>query len=159
MVAPNPGHPSLTQSRVLRSLLATATNRFVKTENNGITMQGQDMPQQQQQQMNMSGGSNQNMMLPPQQAGSSIGGQPSLPKYPHTLIGQQTVDHSPNSPVAASSEYLHQSSQPPPMMSQMDPSLNDMLNGIGQPGNPLVPSFLGGDEWSMLMSSLGLKPS
>jgi hypothetical protein len=45
------------------------------------------------------------------------------------------------------------------MGNPMDASLNDMLNGIGQPGNPLVPSFLGGDEWSMLMTSLGLKPS
>lgn len=156
MVAPNPGHPSLTQSRVLRSLLATATNRLVKVENSSssMPMQGQDLSQAQ-----MSVGPSQGMMLPPQQQLSGPV-QPSLPKYPHTLIGQQTVDHSPNSPIAPN-EYVQQGQQQqhPQMMNQMDPSLNDMLNGIGQPGNPLVPSFLGGDEWSMLMSSLGLKPS
>lgn len=150
MVAPNPGHPSLTQSRVLRSLLATATNRIVKMEPQGGQMLGQDMSQQQP---GMQMGT-QNMMMPQQQQSQQ---QVSLPKYPHTLIGQQTVDHSPNSPVANSnSDYQFQQQN---MMNQMDPSLNDMLNGIGQPGNPLVPSFLGGDEWSMLMSSLGLKPS
>jgi hypothetical protein len=155
MVAPNPGHPSLTQSRVLRSLLATATNRIVKVENHGLTMMGQDMSQQQGN-MPMS---SQNMMLPQQQHQQhQQPQQPSLPKYQHTLIGQQTVDHSPNSPIAGSTDYLQQTQQPN-MMTQLDPSLNDMLNGIGQPGNPLVPSFLGGDEWSMLMSSLGLKPS
>jgi hypothetical protein len=36
-------------------------------------------------------------------------------------------------------------------------ALDEVLNGIGQPGNPLVTSFLGGDEWSMLMTSLGLQ--
>lgn len=36
-------------------------------------------------------------------------------------------------------------------------SLNEMLTGIGQPGNPLVSSFLGGDEWSVLMNSLGIQ--
>lgn len=148
MVAPNPGHPSLTQSRVLRSLLATATNRIVKVEPQGGQMLGQDMSQQQS---NMQMGTPNILM--PQQPQQPV----SLPKYPHTLIGQQTVDHSPNSPIAATSnEYQFPQSN---LMNQMDPSLNDMLNGIGQPGNPLVPSFLGGDEWSMLMSSLGLKPS
>lgn len=154
MVSPNPGHPSLTQSRVLRSLLATATNRVVKVENNGVPMLNQDMSQQQ---TTMQMGGQQNMMMPQQQQQHHQQQQPSLPKYPHTLIGQQTVDHSPNSPIAGVNEYVQQ--QQPTMLNQMDPSLNDMLNGIGQPGNPLVPSFLGGDEWSMLMSSLGLKPT
>jgi hypothetical protein len=36
-------------------------------------------------------------------------------------------------------------------------ALDEVLTGIGQPGNPLVTSFLGGDEWSMLMTSLGLQ--
>lgn len=155
MVAPNPGHPSLTQSRVLRSLLATATNRVVKVENHGLTMIGQEMSQHQG---NMTMGGQNMMPIQQQHQQHQQSQQPSLPNYPHTLIGQQTVDHSPNSPIAAATDYLQQTQQPN-MMTQLDPSLNDMLNGIGQPGNPLVPSFLGGDEWSMLMSSLGLKPS
>lgn len=111
-------------------------------------------PDMSQQQASMPMGS-QNIMMAQQHQQQQQ--QASLPKYQHTLIGQQTIDHSPNSPIAGSAEYLQQ--QQPNMMSQMDPNLNDMLTGIGQPGNPLVPSFLGGDEWSMLMSSLGLKPS
>jgi hypothetical protein len=89
----------------------------------------------------------------------------SLPRYPHSLLGQPTLDHSANSPIAAGPDWPAQASaqyNSQPLqgsgLAQQDASLNEMLNGIGQPGNTLVGSFLGGDEWSMLMSSLGLQP-
>lgn len=244
MVAPNAGHPCMAQSRVLRSLLATATSRVsrLQSEVNSTghlpplpdsaiqqlanraghgtasdqqrnpTHQSQTVAEQPQQQgpqqqpiqtqaqlqssqqygLGQLGQSQQQQQsqLPPypgqaagalnlqdsldplqqyqqlaqqqQQQQQSAG---SLPRYPHSLLGQPTLDHSANSPSAAGSDWpAHTSAQysSQPLqgsgLAQQDASLNEMLNGIGQPGNTLVSSFLGGDEWSMLMSSLGLQP-
>ena len=142
--------------------------------------QQQQPPQQQQQQQNQlasypgqaGGVSNLHESLDPLQQFQQMAQQQqqqqsagSLPRYPHSLLGQPTLDHSANSPVAAGPDWPAQTSaqyNSQPLLgsglAQQDASLNEMLTGIGQPGNPLVSSFLGGDEWSMLMSSLGLQP-
>lgn len=151
MVAPNPGHPCLTQSRVLRSLLAAATNRINPYNGPNTSTSVQNLANTSKAGMQAS-----NMAQPAnleQMQQSS-----ALPRYPHSLIGPATIDHSANSPVAPGTDW---SNQMPnllqPNQIQHDASLNDMLAGVGQPGPGLVTSFLGGDEWSMLMNSLGLQ--
>lgn len=111
----------------------------------------------------------------------------SMPRFSHSLMGHATLNHSADSPLA-SMNYVHPTLQPgmattsvpqsqvqsqhlvlpqhlqmppngmPQLQDQPSSSFSEMLTGIGQPGNPLVTSFLGGDEWSMLMDSLGLQP-
>lgn len=150
MVAPNPGHPCTTQSRVLRSLLSAATNRIQPYNTNPTSSSVQNLA-------NVSKAGMQGVMSSahnPQIAQHHN----ALPRYAHSVIGQATVDHSANSPVASGQDW---SAQLPtilaPNQGVQDASLNDMLAGVGQPGPGLVSSFLGGDEWSMLMNSLGLQ--
>lgn len=136
MVAPNSAHPCAAQSWVLRSLLSSATIRDIKQPELIDTEARQIISNNQLQQT----------VISPESL--------SLPSYSHKALRQAVSDHSAKSPELAidDSRSLGQLGMP------YDPSvdLSQMMTGIGQPGNPLVTSFLGGDEWSMLMTSLGL---
>ena len=174
MAAPNAGHPCMTQSRVLRQLLAAST-MHVHNMANSDTKPNDVMT---------SANSHQAQPGLPNPLPLPVRGQYAsqpLPRFSHSLIGQPTIDHSPDSPIAGPDyPYAHHMSAPnSTLMSQnpqLDPQfqmqnmpmmpgmngtqplgLSEALTGIGQPGNPLVSSFLGGDEWSMLMASLGLQ--
>lgn len=77
------------------------------------------------------------------------------------MMQQQHFPHQQQIPQQQSYQQHMQGVHPHLQNNQPDvntqQSLNEMLTGIGQPGNPLVTSFLGGDEWGMLMTSLGLQ--
>ena len=135
MVAPNPGHPCFTQSRVLRSLLSATTNRIYpqSAPQNSTSVQNlANVAKPGMQASNMPQNMQQHQVQQQQNA---------LPRYPHSVLGQPTVDHSANSPVASGPDW---STQLPSMLQAnpgpIDQNLNDMLAGVGQPGPGLVTS-------------------
>jgi hypothetical protein len=139
MVAPNPGHPCLTQSRVLRSLLSAGTNHAQSYQAGQTSASVQNLAnasKSHMQQANLA----QNLVQPQVQQQNQ---QSALPRYPHSLLGQATVDHSANSPIASGSEWSQVPGLLQPQQVLNDGNLNDMLAGVGQPGPGLVTSVSG----------------